>query len=347
MTRKPDDWMPLHIGPYLADTTHLTRDQHGAYFLLLLTYWRRGGPLPADDAQLAAIAKATPSEWRKLRPVMIAFFREEEGHWHQKRADEELAIAKARTDAKAEAGKKGAQARWQTGDGGNGSRMADASASHRQTDAPLPTTSDLEEETPSLRSGGARAKEPDSKPSVRNLEPARRWPADASVPDDWLDDAAASRARHKLPELSADTLRLEAAKFANWASELEGKGAIRRGWKRTFVNWILKSETPRHERTHARGPKDVDGAGDLALAAIRGRAGPSDRDERICGPDDRGAIIDATASNVVALPVPESDGRADRELPENPGRGVPFGELDAPDNQLEIPAFLRRASRVP
>ncbi len=138
MARKPDEWMPLHIGDYHADTSHLTRDQHGAYLLLLMAYWRRGGPLPADDARLASTAKATPAEWRKLKPVMAEFFVEREGHWHQKRADDELTKAKRLTDAKAEAGRKGAANRWQNDSKDDGTAMAQPSPCHRQTDAPLP-----------------------------------------------------------------------------------------------------------------------------------------------------------------------------------------------------------------
>lgn len=152
MTKKPDDWMPLIIGKYLSDTTHLTTLQHGAYFLLLLAYWRRGGPLPADDGRLAATAKVSPAEWKKLRPVMAEFFVEHDGVWSQKRADEELAKAKRLTEAKAEAGRKGAKNKWQThgidDDKAVGETMAQPSASHRQTgrqtDAPLPLPSPVE-----------------------------------------------------------------------------------------------------------------------------------------------------------------------------------------------------------
>jgi uncharacterized protein YdaU (DUF1376 family) len=138
MARKPDEWMPLHIGAYHADTTHLTRDQHGAYILLLMAYWRRGGPLPADDGRLAAIAKATPAEWRKIRPAMVEFFTEQDGAWHQKRADEELSKAKRMTEAKAEAGRKGAASKWHSHGKTDGTAMAEPSDSHRQTDAPIP-----------------------------------------------------------------------------------------------------------------------------------------------------------------------------------------------------------------
>lgn len=140
MTKNTDDWMPLHIGEYLADTTNLTRDQHGAYLLLIMAYWRRGSALPADDGQLAAMAKASPAEWRKLKRVIAPLFREEDGKWFQKRCEAELAKARQIMAAKSEAGKLGAQKRWHKDDGGNGgpdgTGIAEAPVSQCQTDAP-------------------------------------------------------------------------------------------------------------------------------------------------------------------------------------------------------------------
>ena len=70
---KTDAWMPLWIGAYLADTQHLTRDEHGAYFLLMMAYWRNKGPLQDDDKRLSSIVKASPKEWKELRPVLVEF----------------------------------------------------------------------------------------------------------------------------------------------------------------------------------------------------------------------------------------------------------------------------------
>lgn len=151
MAPKPDEWMPLKIRKYLGDTTHLTRDQHGAYLLLLMAYWMRGAPLPDDDGQLAAICKATKPEWKRLRPLMAEFFTVSDGVWSQKCAEEELATAKALVTAKSEAGKAGAAVRWQKNASANGSGMADASNSHKLRDAPLPKPRTIESKTVDLR----------------------------------------------------------------------------------------------------------------------------------------------------------------------------------------------------
>lgn len=104
---RPDTWMPLYIGDYLADTTHLTRELHGSYLLLLFALWRSGGKLPDDDRLLAAAAKATPREWRDDRKVLEPFFIVGNGMWRHKRVEEELGRALSFIDKQRKNGGRG------------------------------------------------------------------------------------------------------------------------------------------------------------------------------------------------------------------------------------------------
>jgi uncharacterized protein YdaU (DUF1376 family) len=130
MANRPDIFMPLMVGDYLKDTGHLTTEQHGAYLLLLMAYWARGGALVADDARLAATARMTPQQWAKNKPVLAEFFSEADGLWVNKRSEEELAQAQRKMEAKAKAGSTGANARWQK----DSKRMATALRPHKQKD---------------------------------------------------------------------------------------------------------------------------------------------------------------------------------------------------------------------
>jgi len=114
--KKVDTWMPFLIDKYLGDTTDLTTEQHGAYFLLLLAMWKKGGSLVDDDKQLRQITRLDPGKWRANREILRGFFRIHDGKLTQKRLTIELVAARKRSDAKSEAGVKGAARRWQ-GDG--------------------------------------------------------------------------------------------------------------------------------------------------------------------------------------------------------------------------------------
>lgn len=83
-------YMKLYVADYLADTTHLTTREHGAYLLLLMAMWRAGGKLPANDAKLAKIAKCSASEWAQMRPAILAFFRRRGASLSHKRLAKEL-----------------------------------------------------------------------------------------------------------------------------------------------------------------------------------------------------------------------------------------------------------------
>ena len=151
--KKTDTWMPLYIGDYLADTSRLTTEQHGAYLLLLMDYWRNGPP-PDDEAVLASIAKLSIAQWRRHEKTLRSFFTVENGEWLQGRADIERAKANGVSSTRSVSGKAGANARW--GDSKqDGKRIANGIANGvanaQQSDAPSQSQSQEKEKPPATR----------------------------------------------------------------------------------------------------------------------------------------------------------------------------------------------------
>lgn len=154
MSKAPDSFMPLWIADYLADTTHLSTLQHGAYLLLLMAYWRNQGPLPNDDDRLRAITRLSAQAWRKIRPMMLEFFAEDDLWWHQKRADAEIARSAKSYDAKVRAGRRGGiAASGKSGRKTNSETIAEPLADEWQNNANSQLTSHT-----SLRSEDSEAK---------------------------------------------------------------------------------------------------------------------------------------------------------------------------------------------
>lgn len=232
MTSKPDDWMPLHIGVYLADTTHLTRDQHGAYLLLIMAYWRKGAALPDDDGQLAAMAKASPAEWRKMKGVIGGLFIIENGRWMQKRCEEELEKARTLMAAKSKSGKEGARRRWHSDGKPNGEQdgkvIAEASGSDRQTDAPSTKNQEhLPSEESSLRSDLAGEVPSPSKPSKSRKK--QKEPENIEFPDWWPKpqwEAFAEMRRSRRATLTPGAIQIAIRDMTKWRDEGQDPSAI-------------------------------------------------------------------------------------------------------------------------
>jgi uncharacterized protein YdaU (DUF1376 family) len=108
---KADIWMPVYIGDYLADTMHLSTEQHGAYLLLLFHLWRRG-TLQDDDTVLAKITGLKQSAWSSTRLVLAEFFQIQDGLWHQGRLERERIRVTAKQLSKSKQAKLAASSRW-------------------------------------------------------------------------------------------------------------------------------------------------------------------------------------------------------------------------------------------
>lgn len=101
----------LHVTDHLADTLHLSAEEHGCYVRLMFSYWRSGPPRD-DDNVLARIVGMTPQEWCEVRPMVEPFFDVVNGQWLHWRLDEELEAAYDAINKASKAGRTGANARW-------------------------------------------------------------------------------------------------------------------------------------------------------------------------------------------------------------------------------------------
>ena len=104
-------FMQFYPTDYLADTAHLTTLEHGAYFLLILNYWQRGGRLPDEDRRLAGIVKMEVPDWLLIRPVMQDFFVVMDGYWHHIRIEKEFSKIRAKAAKAAASGRASAAKR--------------------------------------------------------------------------------------------------------------------------------------------------------------------------------------------------------------------------------------------
>lgn len=96
-------FVAFYMGDYQKKTQHLDTLQHGAYSLLLQHCWTHGS-IPIEPAARAAIARMTLPSWKKIAPIINAFF---DAEGRNKRATEEIEKSERIRLQRAIAGRKG------------------------------------------------------------------------------------------------------------------------------------------------------------------------------------------------------------------------------------------------
>ncbi len=209
-------YMPLYVADYLADAAHLSTLGHGAYLLLIMTYWQRGEALPDDERKLMRIARVTPDEWEDVREDMAEFFDISGGLWRHKRIDAELAkVAQKSESARAARMSREPQGNVQRTSNGRATDVKRTS-NHTDTDTDIKPPSPIGDAPPKPRATGSR------------------------LPEDWQpDDSLLTWAAAKHPEID---VRRETEKFRNHFHAKTGKDATKLDWGKTWQNWIMNSE---------------------------------------------------------------------------------------------------------
>jgi uncharacterized protein YdaU (DUF1376 family) len=212
--------MPLYVADYLADAAHLSTLEHGAYLLLIMTYWQRGEPLPASSERLARVARVSNEEWAEMHDVLSEFFHEIDGEWRHKRIDAELEKVHDKSQRASNAGKASAQRRLNR-------RSADKEQTFNHTDTDTDTDTELEKEKPTVS----------HKSASKTLRGER-------LPDDWFPEPADCDVGYDLG-FSEDEIRFEHAKFTDYWRAKPGKDGRKADWNGTFRNWLRKASDGR------------------------------------------------------------------------------------------------------
>jgi uncharacterized protein YdaU (DUF1376 family) len=221
MANKVDIWMPLYVADYLSATSRLTTEQHGAYLLLLMDYWKNGAP-PDNDAVLAQITRLSPDAWSNARSMLEGFFQLSSGHWVQTRVESEMQKANHNKQSNSKRGKAGANARWNKN---NAPSMLQAMPEQCSADGTSPSPS------PS----------PSSKPStIQKKTVAPPFGVTESVWQDWLKLRKEKKAA--VTQTALDGIEREARK-AGVSLQTALETCCARGWAGFKAEWMEEKLT--------------------------------------------------------------------------------------------------------
>lgn len=103
-------FMPLWVGDFMAKTGDLDAKEAGAYLLLLMTMWGRGGTLPDDQKKLQLVARCG-RDWPRVWATISRFFTAGNGVISNQRLSEELQKCAAKRIVNSQNGERGGRAK--------------------------------------------------------------------------------------------------------------------------------------------------------------------------------------------------------------------------------------------
>ena len=211
MANKVDIWMPLYIADYLSSTSRLTTEQHGAYLLLIMDYWKSGAP-PDNDLVLSQITKLSPDAWSNARTMLQPFFEVVNGLWIQHRIESEMVKAKHNKQVNQKRGKAGAEARWSKNAPSIDEAYSEVCSADSTSPSPSPSSISIPKTTIQAPEG-----------------------VSDSVWQEFIAHRKSKRAR--VTQLVIDGIS-EQARIAGWSLEDALKETIVRNWQSFKADWV-------------------------------------------------------------------------------------------------------------
>ncbi|VVT52244.1 Uncharacterized phage-associated protein YdaU [Kosakonia radicincitans] len=262
-------YMQLYIADYLADTMHLSTEEHGAYLLLMFNYWQTGRAIPKN--RLAKIARLSNERWSAVEASLKEFFNDNGTEWVQERIERDLEAVRSSVNQKSAAGKASARARKakkSTEEQRSGNeRSTGVESPFKQNGNGNPTNKDPDidtdlKENPSLNAGEPEIPEVVTHPEETTLpryvegvdEPIGKF----TMSEHWLPSRdfrqRAAQWGIQLPE--PDYLPTELAEFsAYWKSESKVFTQIQ--WEQKFARHVVLVRSKKQPETGGKNHAGV------------------------------------------------------------------------------------------
>lgn len=192
MTHLP--WMPVYIGDELAETSHLTAEEFGAYTSLKMHLWQHGR-LPNEDERLARIARCGLDRWKIVKDALWSLFAND---WRHPRLEALRDEAEETHRKRSEAGKRGGRPRAVEKPGNNPGLSPDKAGPKHPQPQPQPQShipSPSQAQPPSPGSALDTEGDTDTRKSMMSPFPIPASPAEGK----------AFLARHGVPLTEMDT----------------------------------------------------------------------------------------------------------------------------------------------
>lgn len=271
-------YMQLYVADYLADTAHLTTEEHGAYMLLLFSYWQTGKPLRQD--RLASVARLSNERWTSVERTLKEFFHVAQGTWTHFRVESDLEKVGSKSKKNSDAGKASAKARALAKQA-----LADSDLTNVGTNVGTSAEQTYQRNVNHTRSGDTDTDtETEAKQDQKTSSaPRRNWLTELvelgalkNHAADWLEVRKGKKA--KMTDTVVDGIKREAAKAGVTFGE-----AIRisaeSGWQGFKADWVNKSpangggfmtKQERIEAANQRVLEQMNAEADARLAGLSG-----------------------------------------------------------------------------
>lgn len=239
MSNKPAA-IPLFADAYLADTMHLSTEEHGAYLLLLMAAWRSDDcSLPNDPKKLARIAGLSPRRWGQISATILDFWVIENGRIFNQRLRKERGYV----IRKSESNRENARKRWE------------AQAAENKEGDECERTSDGNAPPPSP---------PPVEPNGSTFDGKKS--RGTNLPDDFEPSLTPSAHAHA-DALGPKRFAAELQKFRDYHT---AKGSRMKDWQAAFRTWLTNAvEWSSRNVTGTRNTGNVDRRDGLERALDR------------------------------------------------------------------------------